>query len=272
VRTAVLLLASLSGACAAPLLRLPAGPGEPAPDGPAVAAEAMATCRSVTSIVAEGAVSGSIDGQRVRGRLHLGLAAPASARLEAVASFGQPLFILVTHDGEATLLLTRPDRVLQHDSPAAVLEAVTGIPLDPAGLRATLNGCAEAPGSSARRLGDDWRMVAGPGRVLYLHRASGREPWRLIAVVHEEGAPAEWRVEYRDFEGAFPRTLRFVSRARDRFDVRIELSQVERNTQLAEAVFELRLPPGADPITLDELRRTGPLRGAGQEARAGDGP
>jgi hypothetical protein len=220
----------------------------------------------VSSLVAEGAVSGSADGRRVRGTLHLGVAAPASARLEAIAPFGQPIFLFVAQSGQATLLLTRPDRVLRHDEPEEVLEAITGIPLDAAGLRTTLTGCADPPvAADARRLGDDWRVVSGGASRLYLHRDSTRAPWRLVAVVYDDPGRPEWRVEYHDFLNDFPRTLRFVSSDRERFDLRIALSQVEINTPLGPEAFELTIPPQAEPITLEELRRTGPLASTSSE-------
>ena len=100
---------------------------------------------------AEIAVSGSAGGRRVRGRLLAGVAAPASARLEAMAPFGPPLFIFVANNDDATLLLPRDDRVLEHGRPDAVLEAVAGVPLDAADLHATLTGCAPAGAPSQGR-------------------------------------------------------------------------------------------------------------------------
>jgi hypothetical protein len=250
----------LAASCAAPRLTLPAGPGEPAVDGASVVAEATAACRAVSSLVAEGAVSGSVDGQRVRGRLHLGVADPASARLEAVAPFGQPLFILVARGGRATLLLTRPDRVLEHDDPGLVLEAITGIPLDPADLRATLTGCAEPPAvSDARRLAVDWRVMSGAATDLYFRRDSSTARWRLVAHARRDAGRPGWRVEYHDFAGAFPRTLRFVGDDRRHLDLQVTLSQVEHNLALGDEAFEVRIPPAAVPMTLEELRQRGPL-------------
>jgi outer membrane lipoprotein-sorting protein len=46
-----------------------------------------------------------------------------------------------------------------------------------------------------------------------------------------------------------------------RFDLRLELSQVELNAKLPTAAFEVKVPPSADPITIQELRRSGPLSG-----------
>ena len=248
------------GACAPRLLELPAGPGEPSADGPSVVAAATAACRGVVSLVAEGAVSGRADGQRVRGRLHIGAAAPASARLEAVAPFGAPIFILVARDGRATLLLTRPDRVLEHDNPAEVLEALTGLPIDPADLLTTLTGCdTRSESAEVRHLGEHWRMLRDTEGDVYFNRESASAAWRLVARVRRDPGQREWRVEYRDFIGAFPTALRFADQDRDRLDLRIALSQIERNVTLGGEAFEIRLPPAAKPLTIEELRASGPL-------------
>jgi hypothetical protein len=258
--SAIAFWGAIASSCGAPLLDLPPGPGEPAADGATVVAQATAACRAVSSIVAEGAVSGSVDGRRVRGRLHLGVAEPASARLEAVAPFGQPLFILVARGGRATLVLTRPDRVLEHDDPAEVLEAITGIPLDPADLRATLTGCAETTAAGdARRLGADWRVMPAGETSLYFRRESSTAPWRLVARARREPGRPGWRVEYRDFAGAFPGTLRFVGDDRRRLDLRVALSQVEHNLTLGDEAFQVRIPPAALPLTIEDVRAQGPL-------------
>jgi hypothetical protein len=139
-----------------------------------------------------------------------------------------------------------------------VLEAVTGVPLDADDLRTALTGCAAPSGGAAGyAIGDEWRIVPdGPGEV-YLRREGGA--WRVVAAVRrDEGRPA-WRAEYREFVEGLPRSIRITSLDPDRFDVRLTLSQVDVNIPLDAAVFELRVPDRADPITLDELRQSGPL-------------
>ncbi len=254
----VSLLLVAAGACAPPpLLRLPGGPGSPAADGAAVVAEATAACVQVSSIVAQASVSGSVDGQRVRATLDVGVAAPAAARLEAVAPFGRPLFTFVARGGRATLLLTRPDRVVTDADPAALLEAVTGVPLDPEGLRAALTGCARAPATdAARQNGDGWRIMREANADLYFRRESPDDRWQLVAVVHGEPGRPDWRAEYDDRAGdGLPRTLRLAGSGGRPFDLRLGLSQVETNTRLEAEVFELAVPPGARPMTLEELQQ-----------------
>jgi hypothetical protein len=261
-----LVLSSLSSlACAAPLMRLPAGPGVPAADAADALAQATAACRGIRTLTAEIALSGTAGGRRVRGRLSAGVAAPASIRLEAVAPFGPPVFIFVAIDNDATLLLPRDDRVLEHGRPADVLDAVAGVPLDAADLHTTLTGCAPTVADPAgRALGADWRVVtASAGSVryeLYLRRDGGAQPWRLVSTMHSGSADLIWRAEYRDFQNGLPRSIRVATAEMDRppgeaFDLTLALSQVETNATLGAEVFRIDIPPSADPITVDELRR-----------------
>ncbi len=150
-------------------MKLPAGPGAPAPDAVEALTEATAACRGIRTLTAEVAASGKVDGQRFRVRLSAGVAAPGSARVEAVAPFGPPIFILVADNDDATtLLLPRDDRVLRQGRSAEVLDAVAGVPMSAADLRLVLTGCAsQIPHPEGVALGADWRMIdEGRGAAL----------------------------------------------------------------------------------------------------------
>jgi hypothetical protein len=259
---AIPIVAALAAAsCGTALMKLPSGPGTPASDAGGIVSDATAACRRVSTITAEVGVSGSVGGRRMRGRLSAGLAAPASARLEAVAPFGQPVFIFVAVGSEATLLLPRDGRVLEHGRPAAVLEAVAGVPLGAAELRAVMTGCAVAPrADAARALGADWRVVPDEANDLYIRRDQAAAPWRLVATVHRPDSTGAWRAEYREFQAGLPHVIHLASADSRRFDLTLQMSQVEINTPLGADVFRVQIPRGADPITLAELRQSGPLR------------
>lgn len=260
-RAGAVLVACLATSCGATLQHLPDGPGAPAADAADAFAQATSACRVVTAYSAELAVSGRAGGQRLRGRVLAGLAAPSSAYLDAAAPFGASLFIYSARGQDATLLLPRDQRVLQHGEPAAVLEAVTGVPLDAEDLRQTLTGCAPAgEATGGRQFGDSWRAVTLTAGDAYLKRASARTPWRLVAITRTSASGAAWRADYADFDGDWPRTVHLVSGdGGGRFDLKLSLSQIEVNPQLAPDVFDVRVPPSATPITLEEIRRTGPL-------------
>jgi hypothetical protein len=268
------MLALASSACGARLMNLPQ-PGAPATDIAQVVAEATRTCGTASSITAEAAVSGSVDGRRLRARLLVGLAAPASARLEAFA-LGQQIFILVAQGHDATLLLTRENRILQHGNAADVLEVVAGIPVDADQLRTTMLGCIDAQAATdvraaaaavvARQAGSDWRLLTVNQSEFYFRRESATTPWRLVAAVRRDSNGNAWRAEYRDFRSDLPLSVRLVSTSARvdrlsprRFDLRLLLADVELNAKLPAAAFEVRIPPAAEPITIEELRRSGPL-------------
>jgi hypothetical protein len=258
----LLLAAACAGtvACAPTLMKLPGAGGPTASDARDVLSDATAVCRGVHTLSAEIAVSGSVNAQRLRGRLLVGVATPASARIEAVAPAGQPIFIFVARDADATLLLPRDQRVLEHGAPDAVLEAVTGISLDGAQLRRVLSGCPQAPDpDSARAPAADWRIVRDGADDIYLHRLNGGASWQTAAMLHRPGDPSGWRAEYRDYQQGLPRIVRLVSGTSGRFDLQLTLSQLDVNTTLSDEVFHIEVPQTADRITIDELRKVGPL-------------
>jgi hypothetical protein len=247
-------------------MKLPTGPGTPASDGATVASEATSACGMINTITLEMSVHGSAQGRRLRGRLSAGLARPASARLEAVASFGQPLFVFVARDNDASLLLPRDNRILEHGKSEDVLDAVTGVPIDAAALRSLVSGCTRSASRDAhalenvQALGDEWRVAADEGDSVYFQRATPPGQWRLVAAVHPPGASGTgWRAEYSTFDDKLPRKVHLVSQPPGRFDLELDLSQVELNATLGPEAFRLQQTGGATPITLDELRQSGPL-------------
>ncbi len=258
------LAAILGGvSCAGPLMKLPDVPREPAPlatDAATVVAEATAACRGIRTMTAEIGVSGVVGRQRIRGRLIAGLEEPDAVHLDAVAPFGESIFMFVAKGGRAALLLPRDDRALENGAPAEVLEAVTGLPLDAASLRLALTGCVDTPRiADMRSVGDRWRVLTVGDGGQYFERAGRSAPWRLVAQVYQTTGRPRWRAEYRDFLNGVPRSIRFVSSQPEQFDLKLSVSEVEINTPLPAAAFDLPIPPGTAPISLEELRRSGPL-------------
>jgi hypothetical protein len=265
------IVALAAASCGAPLMKLPSGPATPASDTADALRQATAECGAVRTLTAEVAASGKAAGSRFRGRLSTGVASPASARIEAIAPFGPPVFIFVATGDDATLLLPRDERILEHGRPADVLGAVAGVPLNAGDLFRTLTGCAPAPAGSAplgalaegSARGDNWRVISDPAHVaeVYLHREASTQPWRLAAVIRRPPDATPWRAEYRDHQGGVPRSIRLASiDAPDRsaFDLTLRLSQVETNRPLGAEVFRIEAPQSASPITLDELRNARP--------------
>lgn len=255
--TLALLLAVVAGACAHRGIALPAGEGEPFPEYAAAFDEAARPCRDVRSLSAELAVSGRVGGGKVRIRVIAGISATGGLRLEGVAPFGPPAFVLAASGGTATLLLPRDNRVLRGERASAVLDALVGLDLDAADLLALLTGCVvPAPGvSGGRQYASGWaRIDLAGGAAVFLHRDAG-QAWRIRA-----GARPPLRVEYEPGAGAAPATvhLRLDGDRGRSSGLRIALSQVELDARLGPGVFTVSIPADARPITLAELRAASP--------------
>jgi predicted small secreted protein len=256
--SAVLACAVTLAGCATARLTLPSGSGEPVADPAPVFTEALGHCDQLQSLTAEVGLSGRAGGERIRGRLIAGFAAPASVRLEAVAPFGPPVFILAASPRESTLLLPRDERVLTGEAPADILEALAGLSLEPDELRRVLGGCPRAGAlTGARRIGSDWIVADEPGGgTVYLRQRSNA--WRLAAVTRPSLV-----AEFSEWTARQPGRVRLHppdGHAGPPFDLTLRLSQVETNVAVPDEAFTVRVPDDAVPITLDELRQAGPMR------------
>ena len=127
--------------CAAKRFEPPTGAGEPLPEFTRIFEDATKACRDVRTLTAEAGLSGRLAGQRLRGRLHMGLGRQNSMRLELVAPFGPPGFILVAQGGEGTLLLPRDNAVVKAAPATELIDALAGLSLSPDELRAVATGC-----------------------------------------------------------------------------------------------------------------------------------
>jgi hypothetical protein len=235
---------------------LPTGTGTPASDYASPFANALTHCRGVTTLQAELSLSGKAGRQTLRGRALAGFA-PGALRLEALAPFGSPAFILVADESRGTLLLPRDRRILQDVAPEDILNALIGVPLGPDDLRAVLSGCltAKAMPQSGREFGPDWMSVdLDSGGTVYLHRVQRPSAaWRIVA-----GRYAGLEIEYPQFAGEQPSQI--VIRSEGKVALTMGLSQVEVNGDLPrDQLVAVKIPPGMEPITLTELRNAGPL-------------
>jgi hypothetical protein len=253
----VLLAAS---ACAPAHLILPTGSGAPFRDYRAAFDQASAPCRGVHSLTAELALSGRAGSQKLRGRILAGLERPGSLRLEGVAPFGAPAFIVVAHPDEgSTLLLPRDGRVLSGVPPAAMLDALVGIDFAPDDLLAILAGCVASDPQPAggRAFNNGWASIdLAKGATAYLRR--GPAGWRVSA-----GTTGDLTVQYSDFLNGIPRQVRLRSAppgaAGVATDLTVRLAQLELNSPIDRAAFSLIVPADAVPLTIEELRQIGPL-------------
>jgi len=244
-------------ACGPRRVTLPTDSGSPFPDFAEVHTRISAACRDVRTLRAELGLRGRAADQRLSGRVQAGFERPQSMRLEAVAPFGPPGFILAARDATAMLLLPRESRVLRGQTAEAILGALIGVPLAPADLQAILTGCViPNPRATEGRLhANGWAsMTLEGGAQVYLRRGA---TWELRAA-RRDG----WQLEYTAWQGRFPQTVRLLSVAQSvNVDLTATIAQLEANVDLEPAVFSINIPTDARELTIDELRDTGPLRG-----------
>ena len=253
-------------ACGVPKpITLPSDPGGPFPDFASVHPQISAACAGVRTLRGELALSGRAGNEGVRGPVHVGFERPSSMRLEGVAPFGPPVFILAGRGDSASLVLQREERILRGAPPEAILEALTGVSLGPADLLAVFTGCVlPAPRATAGRVhsGDLASIDIESGdqgqarrATLFLKRSGTR--WQLYAARREQ-----WQIEYTFGSGIFPQSVRLVSLSPNvAVKIAAALAGIETNVDIDAAAFTVQEQTSLQPLTLEELRRAGPLRG-----------
>jgi hypothetical protein len=264
----VLVAGAIAASACAPRTFTPPAPGsEPAPNAASQLKEALAGCGTIESLAAEAALSGRVAGARARGRLHLGIARNGGLRIEGVAPFGAPVFVLAGKADSATLVLPRDQRVVANVPARDLIAALAGVTLEPAELLDLMTGC----------LGRDWLSgpdsvgpdaVAGAqraGRFTWIRTDKSVEAWidasnaspRIVAARR-----GPLLVDYPQRAAGPPSIVHVVQQEASGplvADLTLRLSDVELNATLAREAFQVDVPAGATPMTLDELRRSGPL-------------
>ncbi len=187
------------------------------------------------------------------------VARPGSLRLEGLAPFGAPRFVLVAQPEGATLALPPSRQVVRDSHPRELLYALAGLPLAPDDLRAVLTGCVvpEPRSTSARAYGGDWIAVDLAGdATAYLRPVDGVQT--VVA-----GARGELSMEYAGHVRGLPRRVRVRVRgagASAGTDLTADLTQVRVNTPLHPDAFVVRLGSDYVPVTLEALTGGTPLR------------
>ncbi|MEN3338279.1 MAG: hypothetical protein V7647_1955 [Acidobacteriota bacterium] len=259
----ILLTATLAAAGCGRRARvaLPAGPGAAVADFTTPYREATAECLGLKTLSASIRLSGRAGPAKLSARIDSGFAAPAAIRLEGYPRInfgGRPFFVLVSAGADSTLVMPRDARVLRSAAPAAIVEALTGVALGPADLRAIVAGCGlqAAPPSAGRSFPRGWLAIESGETSVFLRTIAGR--WRVGGA--RRGALS---VAYTDFVAGRPGAVRVTLPATGGpgADLLLRLSQLEFNPPLDTHAFEVEVPRDAVPLSLDELRRAGPLGG-----------
>lgn len=198
-------------------------------------------------------LSGRVAGQRVPG-LMVGLAIDGDRALAMEARIvDRPVFTLAGVADRATLWISDGNRVVTA-SVEDLLDALVGVRLSPARLRALLSGCAAVDRRfvSGERLGDLLKVLT-PDSAIYMVNARA---WRVRAAEFDG-----FVVDYREMSGTMPRVMSLVSGSGRTPAVSLTLAirDAERNPALAPALFVPVEMDGAVAASLEELRASGPL-------------
>ena len=257
--TPAVILLSLTAslpACAPKRIELPTGTGSPYAEAARPYEEAVKECRGVRTMQATLGLSGRAGTTTLRGTVDAGLEAPDRIRLEGRHPLGRPVFILAAGGGRSTLYMPRDDRVLRDVPPELIVEALVGVSLAPGELRSLVSGCGfgVAEPGGGREYSGGYVAVDTGGPTTYLRREQNL--WRVTAATRPP-----LTVLYSGFVNGRPATLRVVSSGTPRADLTVRLSDVNLNVPMDAAVFAVDVPAAAQPLTLDELRRAGPLGG-----------
>ena len=149
---------------------------------------------------AELGLSGRAAGQRMRGRVLAGLV-PGALRLEGVAPFGAPVFILVADGMRGTLLLSRERRVVLDARAGGDSQCARRHPALGPTIFARCSPAASGPRAKptgARAYGADWLAVdLAAGGTVYLRRIGNA--WRIVA-----GRYGGLEIDYPAFQGDRP--------------------------------------------------------------------
>ena len=204
-------LLAASASCGAPLMKLPSGPGAPragrgrrARAGHGGLPRHPHADRGNRASAERSAASGSA--ARLLGRRSPRRHRRASRRSRRSARRSSSSS---RRDDDATLLLPRDDRVLEHGRADAVLEAVAGVPLGAADLRIDADRLRadDARASEARRSAPTGAWLDLAATTICICIAPKRAAAVAAAVAAASTPRRAWRGEYRDF-------VRTVCRAR----------------------------------------------------------
>jgi hypothetical protein len=143
-----------------------------------------------------------------------------------------------------------------------LIDALAGLSLTPDELRAVATGCV-AP--AAKPIGGQQypnglaAIELEGGAMAYIDTrgtsgasgAAGSAP-RIVAARRQN-----LFIEYGKPMNGLPRLIRL--RSEPRADLTLDLAQLDLNVTLEPAAFKVDVPADARPLTLEELRKNGPL-------------
>jgi hypothetical protein len=188
---AVAVLVIVSTSCAPRRIALPQDAGTPMPDVASVHAAVSAACRGIKTFTGELALSGRAGDQRLRGRVIAGFERAGSMRLEGVAPFGPPAFVLAARPGAAVAVAARRARCV---IPRAMCWAREWRAAGPRPSAGGLTGCGCQTLLTAGRLHErGWASIDLGDATVF------PDQWRMLM----RGA-APWEIEHDQWQNGLP--------------------------------------------------------------------
>jgi hypothetical protein len=248
---------STASACASRLYTPPAGPGAPFPEAAAAWTSLTERCRGVQRYVAEISVTGWVGATRegVGSTLHGALTREDDIYLE-VRVLSSIALQMAGRAGQAVFLLPRDQRVLRAAS-RDIVQAMTGLNWGPRDLLNVLSGCVnDAPEAVIGERFDARASIdLGGGSRAWVRQVGGA--WQLEAAARDG-----LLVEYLARESTFPSMVRVTTTASGITPLALtfRLGKIQANIDLEPRTFELDVPAGFAPMSLEDIRVTRPLR------------
>ncbi|HVW05436.1 MAG TPA: hypothetical protein VHB78_10550 [Vicinamibacterales bacterium] len=233
----------------------PEGPSRTIADASALWQQASAPCQSLTTYQTQLQLSGRVSDQPM-GSLTVGVVATRAGEigLEARAS-GSSAFVLGGRADRATLWLASSRRVVV-DRADAIVDALVGLPWDPERLMAVLSGCVTFAGRATDAREYDGGITAlrfSGGDDVYVETIAGRSSVRAAVV---DGVV----IDYRRAESGWPQQIALRSEPGRSpsvsLSMRIDVAVPDPAANPDQ--FAVAIPPGASPMSIDELRASGP--------------
>lgn len=247
----------MSGCATAAFVR-PAGVATPAPEATAALTRSSAACRRLQSYSGVLGLTGKLGPRRIPGLasavLYVVVTRAGDVGLEAQVS-SQRLFRLGGTAERATLLLPADGRVVI-DRADEIVDALIGVRLGPERLFRILGGCASVGDEVGvgERMGAALR-VRTPDAMIFLSQVA--DEWRPVAMDFDD-----LLVDYLAWADGLPR--RVLLRSRGGPDAAVALTLAVRSTDLdapaRPSAFVVNVPEGTLPMSIDDLRSSGPLK------------
>ena len=221
--------------------------------------EATQHCQRVKSLELLLAIKGKSGDSSIGGRVRAAIMKPSLLRLEGLAPYGSPSFVLISNRELAVLLLPRDRRAIVEATTADLLKSLTGLYLDQEDFLGLLTGClvSEPKPKEARRYRGEMIGIELYDEARLYIQPSGEYPLIVAGILRDLS------VQYTDYKRGLPRALRVQTASAEliQTDFRATLSQLNVNVDIRKEAFSTVVPDSFSLMTLDEFHKlNGPLK------------